>query len=56
MTEFKRILCPVDFSDASRHENKVIIYSFVVAIKQVKPKKSGEPYLALTLADRRIQA
>jgi 3'-5' exoribonuclease len=39
-------------SDASRHENKVIISSFVVAIKQVKPKKSGEPYLALTLADR----
>jgi 3'-5' exoribonuclease len=39
-------------SDASSHENKVIISSFVVAVKQVKPKKTGEPYLALTLADR----
>jgi len=33
-------------------ENKVITSSFVVASKQVKPKKNGEPYLALTLADR----
>ncbi len=39
-------------SDAPRFENKVITSSFVVANKQVKPKKSGEPYLALTLADR----
>jgi 3'-5' exoribonuclease len=38
--------------DAAQHENKVIISSFVVAVKQVKPRKSGEPYLALTLADR----
>src|SRR6516162_966268 len=38
--------------DCSRHENKVITSSFVVVIKQVKPKKSGEPYLALTLGDR----
>ena len=38
--------------DAAQHENKVIISSFVVAVKQVKPKKTGEPYLALTLADR----
>ena len=38
--------------DAPKHENKVITSSFVVAIKQVKPKKTGEPYLALTLADR----
>ena len=38
--------------DAAQHENKVIISSFVVAIKQVKPRKTGEPYLALTLADR----
>ena len=38
--------------DAAQHENKVIVSSFVVAIKQVKPKKTGEPYLALTLADR----
>jgi 3'-5' exoribonuclease len=39
-------------SDAPHHENKVIISTFVVAVKQVKPKKTGEPYLALTLADR----
>src|SRR3989440_8456720 len=39
-------------SDCSRFENKVIVSSFVVTTKQVKPKKSGEPYLALTLADR----
>jgi 3'-5' exoribonuclease len=39
-------------SDCPRFENKVITSSFVVTIKQVKPKKSGEPYLALTLADR----
>src|SRR5438105_10493745 len=36
----------------SQHENQTITTSFVVASKQVKPKKSGEPYLALTLADR----
>ena len=39
-------------SDCSQHENKVITSSFVVASKQVKPKKTGEPYLALTLGDR----
>jgi 3'-5' exoribonuclease len=39
-------------SDAAQHENKVIQSSFVVAAKQVKAKKSGDPYLALTLADR----
>src|SRR5215470_5621943 len=33
-------------------ENKIIISTFVVVSKQVKPKKSGEPYLALTLGDR----
>ena len=38
--------------DCHAHENKVITSSFVVASKQVKPKKNGEPYLALTLADR----
>src|SRR5437868_14852683 len=38
--------------DAAQHENKVIISSFVVSVKQVKPKKTGEPYLALTLVDR----
>jgi 3'-5' exoribonuclease len=39
-------------SDCPRFENKVIVSSFVVVTKQVKPKKSGEPYLALTLGDR----
>ena len=36
----------------SQQENKVITSSFVVASKQVKAKKNGEPYLALVLADR----
>jgi 3'-5' exoribonuclease len=35
-----------------RHENKIITSSFVVVSKQIKPKKTGEPYLALTLGDR----
>src|SRR6266849_3344352 len=39
-------------SGCSQQENKVITSSFVVVSKQVKPKKSGEPYLALTLGDR----
>jgi 3'-5' exoribonuclease len=39
-------------AESPRFENKVITSSFVVAAKQVKPKKTGEPYLALTLADR----
>lgn len=38
--------------DCAQHENKVIISTFVVVSKQVKPKKTGEPYLALTLGDR----
>ena len=38
--------------DCLQQENKVITSSFVVASKQVKPKKNGEPYLALVLADR----
>src|SRR5579871_4885210 len=38
--------------DCARHENKVITSSFVVVVKQIKPKKTGEPYLALTLGDR----
>src|SRR5436853_1252275 len=38
--------------DAGQFENQVITSSFVVATKQVKPKKSGELYLALTVADR----
>jgi len=39
-------------SDCPRFENKIITSSFIVTTKQVKPKKTGEPYLALTLADR----
>jgi len=39
-------------ADAVRFENQVITTSFVVVSKQAKPKKSGELYLALTLADR----
>jgi 3'-5' exoribonuclease len=38
--------------DCVRHENKVITSTFVVVAKQIKPKKTGEPYLALTLGDR----
>jgi 3'-5' exoribonuclease len=38
--------------DCVRHENKIITSSFVVVAKQIKPKKTGEPYLALTLGDR----
>ncbi len=38
--------------DCVQHDNKVITSSFVVVSKQVKPKKTGEPYLALTLGDR----
>ncbi|HMK22964.1 MAG TPA: OB-fold nucleic acid binding domain-containing protein [Terriglobales bacterium] len=39
-------------SDCVQQENKVITSTFVVVSKQVKPKKSGDPYLALTLGDR----
>jgi 3'-5' exoribonuclease len=39
-------------SDCARNENKIITSNFVVVSKQIKPKKSGEPYLALTLGDR----
>jgi 3'-5' exoribonuclease len=38
--------------DCMRHENKVITSNFVVVAKQIKPKKTGEPYIALTLGDR----
>jgi 3'-5' exoribonuclease len=38
--------------DCIQFENKIVTSSFVVVSKQVKPKKSGEPYLALTLGDR----
>jgi len=38
--------------NCAQQENKIITSSFVVIAKQVKPKKTGEPYLALTLGDR----
>lgn len=38
--------------DCVQQENKIITSTFVVVSKQVKPKKTGEPYLALTLGDR----
>ena len=38
--------------DCQQHENQTVISSFVVASKQVKTKKNGEFYLAVTLADR----
>ena len=44
--------------DCARVENQTITSLFVVAVKQVKSKKSGELYLSLILADRsgQIQA
>ncbi|MGD0898260.1 MAG: OB-fold nucleic acid binding domain-containing protein, partial [Thermoguttaceae bacterium] len=39
-------------SDCARMENQTITSLFVVALKQVKSKKSGELYLSLVLADR----
>jgi 3'-5' exoribonuclease len=39
-------------SDAGKHENQKVTSWFCVAAKQVKPKKTGGPYLQLTLADR----
>ena len=38
--------------DCARVENQTITSFFVVAVKQVKSKKSGELYLSLILADR----
>src|SRR5438876_12076270 len=38
--------------DAAQHDNKTITSSFVVASKQLRPRKSGGLYLQLTLADR----
>src|SRR6201993_1881318 len=38
--------------ECARHENKIVTSSFVVVSKQIKPKKTGEPYLALVLGDR----
>ena len=38
--------------DCQQHESQTVTSSFVVASKQVKAKKNGEPYLSVTLADR----
>src|SRR5271163_2550742 len=38
--------------DAPRLDNQKVVSFFVVAALQVRAKKTGEPYLALTLADR----
>ena len=38
--------------EAAQFENKNVTTYFVVASKQVKPRKTGEPYLDLKLADR----
>jgi len=48
----RRLMKEFFISECFQQENKVITSSFVVASKQVKAKKNGEPYLALTLADR----
>src|SRR6202007_2153535 len=39
-------------TDCAQQENKIVTSTFVVVSKQVKPKKSGDPYRALTLGDR----
>jgi len=39
-------------SQAVERENTTVTSSFIVAAKQVKPKKNGDPYLALTFSDR----
>jgi 3'-5' exoribonuclease len=39
-------------AECAQQENKIITSSFVVVSKQIKPKKTGDPYLALTLGDR----
>src|SRR5271166_2758999 len=48
----RRLMKEFFISDCSQQENKIITSSFVVASKQVKAKKNGEPYLALIVADR----
>ena len=39
-------------ADAAKFENGVITSIFAVAAKQIRPKKTGEPFLQLTLGDR----
>src|SRR5215470_15661096 len=47
-----RLMKEFFISECCEQENKVITSSFVVVSKQVKPKKTGDPYLALVLGDR----
>src|SRR5258708_20842671 len=42
----------VYIGDCSRQENKIVTAAYVVVSKQIKPKKTGERYLALVLGDR----
>ena len=39
-------------ADLAKHENQVILGFFAVSAKQVRSKKDGSLYFALTLADR----
>ena len=48
----RRLMKEFFISECPQQENKIVTSSFVVASKQVKAKKNGEPYLALVLADR----
>src|SRR5215472_3416894 len=52
VTQYRNSMKDFYIAEASRFENQVITSSFVVVSKQAKPKKSGELYLALVLADR----
>ena len=38
--------------DAAQFENQTVTSTFVVASKQVRPRKTGELFLQLVLADR----
>jgi len=52
MAHADQIMKDFFITECARQENKVIISTFVVVSKQIKPKKTGDPYLALTLGDR----
>lgn len=52
MSSVHTIMKDFFLSDCAAQENQIITSTFVVVSKQVKPKKTGEPYLALTLGDR----
>jgi 3'-5' exoribonuclease len=43
---------PFYVNDAAKYLDQLVTSLFVVQSKQVRTKKNGEPYLALTLADR----